>query len=67
MSIVRQNVISLYREFLKYSKTLKYTDKDFFLNRIRKEFYDNRNLTSAEEIELHLKRGKNFLSNKRLL
>lgn len=61
MSVVRQNVISLYKEFLKYSKTLKYTDKDFFIYRVKKEFSEKRNLTSAEEINFHLKVG--FLSD----
>ncbi|GBM14204.1 hypothetical protein AVEN_61016-1 [Araneus ventricosus] len=67
MTIPRSNVIRLYKDLLKYSKTLKYTDKSYYLNQVKKEFTENKNLTSSEEISYHFRRGENFLKNKRLL
>ncbi|GFS71011.1 probable peptide chain release factor C12orf65, mitochondrial [Nephila pilipes] len=65
MTITRLNVIQLYKDILKYSKTLKLTDKDYFLQQVKKEFKGNKHLTSSEDISYHFKRGKNFLKNKR--
>ncbi|GFS30340.1 uncharacterized protein TNIN_340671 [Trichonephila inaurata madagascariensis] len=67
MTITRLNIIQLYRDILKYSKTLKFTDKDYFLHQVKKEFKENKHLTNTEEISYHFNRGKNFLKNKRLL
>ena len=50
MRISRQEVLKLYRELINYSKTLKYTDKDYYLTRVKKEFIQNKHLESEEEI-----------------
>lgn len=50
MKIVRQDVLRLYRELINYSRGLKYTDKDYYLARVKQEFIQNKNLESADEI-----------------
>lgn len=50
MRISRQEILKLYRELVNYSKTLKYTDKDYYLNRVKKEFIQSKKLESDEEI-----------------
>lgn len=47
--------VQLYRDLLRYSKQLKFTDKTFFKNRIRSEFERNRNLESITDIEFNIK------------
>lgn len=43
-------VLRLYRDLLKYSQTLKYTDVDFYLTRIRQEFAKGKLLENEDEI-----------------
>lgn len=50
-----QQVLRLYKHLLKYGKQLKLTDKTLFSKRVRKEFKENKNLTSAEEITFNFK------------
>lgn len=50
-----QQVLRLYKHLLKYGKQLKLTDKTLFSKRIRQEFKQNKNLTSAEEISFNFK------------
>ncbi|GIY19282.1 uncharacterized protein CEXT_15741 [Caerostris extrusa] len=65
--MTRSNAIKLYRDLFKYSKTLKYTDKNYFLSEVKKQFNKNKSLTNSEEINYQFKRAENFLKNKRLL
>ncbi|XP_046391635.1 MIEF1 upstream open reading frame protein [Ischnura elegans] len=41
-------VLSLYRSLLRYGKELKYTDRNYFNRRIRREFKRNKNLSPEE-------------------
>lgn len=46
-----REVINLYRGLIRYSKKLKYTDKDYFLSRIEDEFRKNQQLDKPEVVE----------------
>jgi hypothetical protein len=51
MSVRQQiEVLRLYRDLLRYSQTLKYTDVDFYLTRIRQEFVSRKSLDNNDEI-----------------
>jgi len=43
-------VLSLYKKLMRYSNSLKYTDKDFYARRIRTEFNKYRNSRDSNEI-----------------
>lgn len=45
----RTNVLTLYKLLLRNGERLKFTDKDFYLRRIRNEFDENRNVESSSE------------------
>lgn len=45
----RTNVLALYKLLLRNGERLKFTDKDFYLRRIRNEFEENRNVESSSE------------------
>lgn len=53
-STTRQ-AIQLYRKLMRYSNELKFTDQEYFRQRIRKEFRRNKNLESATDIEFNIK------------
>lgn len=63
----RQQVLQLYRALLQYGKTLEYTDQDYFMRRIRKEFQKNKTLVSSEEKQFYFGKGLSFLSKQRLI
>lgn len=48
-------VLQLYRRLLKYGNQLQYTDKNYFRNRIRVEFRQNKELQDPEKIEFEVK------------
>ena len=50
MSSRQVEVLRLYKDLLKYSKTLKYTDVDFYLTRIKQEFTKGKTLENEDEI-----------------
>lgn len=49
-SVTKQNILQLYKKLLRYSNSLRYTDKDYYLARVRGEFWKNREITDPEEI-----------------
>lgn len=49
-SVGKLQVLNLYKNLLRYSQQLKYTDKEYFARRIKKEFKQNKNLEGEEEI-----------------
>ncbi|XP_059471996.1 mitochondrial ribosome and complex I assembly factor AltMIEF1 [Neocloeon triangulifer] len=67
MSAARSEVLSLYKNILKYGKQIKLTDRDYYKQRIRKEFKSFKNLDAAEDIQFHVERAKAFLDNKRVI
>jgi hypothetical protein len=50
MSTRQLQVLRLYRDLIKYSQTLKYTDVDFYLTRIKQEFAKGKTLENEDEI-----------------
>lgn len=67
MSSRQLEVLRLYRDLLKYSQTLKYTDVNFYLSKIRKDFAKGKTLENEEEIARQIAKGREFLKNKRLI
>jgi hypothetical protein len=60
-------VLSLYRQLLRYGQSLQFTDKDYFQRRIRYEFERYRNTQNVNTINKQLERGRALLKNDRLL
>ncbi len=50
-------VLSLYRSLRRHASTLKYTDKAFYLSRIKSEFVKNRLIEDEQEISKLVKVG----------
>ncbi|CAF3469621.1 unnamed protein product [Rotaria sp. Silwood1] len=67
MSTRQREILRLYRDLLKYSQTLKYTDVDFYLTRIKQEFAKGKLLDNEDEIVRQIAKGQEFLKNKRLI
>lgn len=55
MAVERLPILRLYKELLKYSTELKYTDKVWYQRRVREEFRKNKNLTELEDIKFYVK------------
>lgn len=51
MTITSLQVKKLYKELLKYGCSLKLTDKNYYKNRIRREFLANKELVKSDEIQ----------------
>ena len=60
-------VLGLYRQLLRYGRSLQFTDKDYFQRRIRYEFERFRLTDNARVIEKQVLRGRALLKNDRLL
>ena len=56
-----KEIIKLYKDIIKYGKNLTFTDKEYFLNRVRAEFKKNLTITSEEEIIFQYNVRINFL------
>ena len=68
MAITSSDVRVLYKSLLRYSQKLVFTDRDFYLNRIRKELKDNKSLTKPEDIEYYYQvKSKSFISTSLLI
>lgn len=50
-----RTALSLYKRLLRYGQELQLTDRDYYANRIRSEFYQNKKLKLENEIEFSLK------------
>ncbi|NXP45094.1 MIDUO protein, partial [Heliornis fulica] len=57
----REAVLTLYRALLRQGRGLRYTDRDFYLASIRREFRKNRGLQQLEDKEKQLEKGQAFL------
>ncbi|NXR29239.1 MIDUO protein, partial [Cinclus mexicanus] len=57
----REAVLSLYRALLRRGRGLRYTDRDFYLASIRREFRRNQGLQRLEDKERELEKGQAFL------
>ncbi|XP_061220674.1 mitochondrial ribosome and complex I assembly factor AltMIEF1 [Neopsephotus bourkii] len=60
----RQAVLTLYRALLRQGRGLRYTDRDFYLAFIRREFRKNQGLQRPEDKERQLEKGQAFLQSK---
>lgn len=43
-------ILKLYKELLRYGQQLKYTDKNYYMKRIKQEFRNNSYLTEEKDI-----------------
>ncbi|XP_058832931.1 mitochondrial ribosome and complex I assembly factor AltMIEF1 [Topomyia yanbarensis] len=60
-------VLRLYRDLCRYGSQLQFTDREYFLQRVRREFDQNRNVTDLKEIEFCYKRGRTLLEQARVI
>ncbi|XP_011500761.1 PREDICTED: uncharacterized protein LOC105364526 [Ceratosolen solmsi marchali] len=65
--MIKREILELYKKLLRYGANLKFTDKKYYIHRIRKDFLDNRNLTDKKEIEFHYKKGLEVLKRQRIV
>lgn len=49
----KNSVLRLYKDLLRYSGRLVYTDKNYYLNRVRTEFRKNQSLSRTEDIHFY--------------
>ncbi|XP_064210745.1 mitochondrial ribosome and complex I assembly factor AltMIEF1 [Tribolium castaneum] len=55
--VTKIQILKLYKDLLRYGQNLKFTDKDYFHKRIRREFRKNRDLTDESAISFNFERG----------
>ena len=55
MTWSRQAVLSLYKSLLRKSSSLKHTNKDWYVRKVKQEFADNACVTSQQEKEFLLR------------
>lgn len=53
--MLRSKILGLYKSLIRYSETLQFTDKKYFVHRVRKGFLANRELKDKAQIEFHYK------------
>lgn len=53
-------VLRLYKDLLRYSSRLQFTDKSYYLNRVRTEFRNNQSLSKSEEIQFYYNVNMSF-------
>lgn len=53
MTIERIQILNLYKQLLRYSNKLTYTNKDYYLRRVKDKFRANQNLTDSNDIEFY--------------
>ncbi|CAB0028776.1 unnamed protein product [Trichogramma brassicae] len=63
----RYELLGLYKNLMRYSQNLKYTDKKYFVHRVRKAFLNNRTLTEETEVDFHYQKGLMLLKHKRVI
>ena len=61
--MTKSRVLILYKQLLRKADTLKYTDKDYYLKRIRQEFESNRFLSEPSAIDASVQVSANRPSN----
>ncbi|XP_062699003.1 mitochondrial ribosome and complex I assembly factor AltMIEF1 [Aedes albopictus] len=60
-------ILRLYRDLRRYASQLQFTDQEYFLQRVRREFELNRNVRDQKEIEFCYKRGRALLDQARVI
>ena len=64
---MRQTILKLYKDLLRYGENLKYTDRRYFRQRIRQSFKENKQLADQTEIDFQLQKGQKLLQNQRVV
>ncbi|OWF39465.1 hypothetical protein KP79_PYT19865 [Mizuhopecten yessoensis] len=59
--------LSLYRALIRKGHTLRLTDKDFYLKRVRKEFEKNRNLADEAQIQKCIEKGEELMKRDNIM
>jgi hypothetical protein len=62
--ITKLQILKLYKDLLRYGQGLRFTDKDYFCNRIRREFRKNRELGDESEISFNFEVRSHHTSSK---
>ena len=65
MNISKIQILNLYKNLIKYGKSLKYTDKEYYQSYVRKQFETLEQ--DEKKIERLFRKGEAFLFNKRLI
>lgn len=52
---MRNAILKLYKDLLRYGEELRFTDKKYYRRKIREEFKENKTLTEAADIDFQLK------------
>lgn len=52
---MRNAILKLYKDLLRYGEELRFTDKKYYRQRIREEFKQNKTLTEVADIDFQLK------------
>ncbi|OXU24271.1 hypothetical protein TSAR_009629 [Trichomalopsis sarcophagae] len=53
--MLRSEILGLYKSLIRYSETLRFTDKKYFVHRVRRSFLENKELTDKDKIEFQYK------------
>lgn len=51
--VSRSSVIRLYKDLLRYTKQIQYSDKEYYINRVKSEFRSRKNLSEPKDIEYY--------------
>eukprot|EP00122_Pirum_gemmata_P010846 Pgem_evm1s10039 len=62
-TVRRTDILRLYRMLLKAGSQLKYTNKDFYIFMVKKEFREQQHLKSPSAIQFQFNKGIYFLNN----
>lgn len=65
MSLVKSEILQLYKSLFRYGQQLKYTDKSYYYSYIRNQF--EKSGQNSQQIENLYKKGNQFLANKRVI
>ncbi|OQV25755.1 hypothetical protein BV898_00683 [Hypsibius exemplaris] len=64
---MRSPALALYKKLIRYSQNLQFTDKEYFVSRVRAEFEQNRENPLPENISRSIERGEALLKRGRVL
>ncbi|XP_053983573.1 uncharacterized protein LOC128878922 [Hylaeus volcanicus] len=64
---MRQTILKLYKDLLRYGDTLKYTETKYYKNKIRSSFKENKCLTNQADIDFQIQKGNKLLEYRRIV
>ncbi|CAK1545162.1 unnamed protein product [Leptosia nina] len=59
--ITRSEILKLYKHLMSYSKSLRFTDVEYYKKRVSAEFRQNKTLSNPEDIDFAYKKGEALL------